>query len=397
MELNIIDTFDSEKELHIHYPNDKKYSTKDVIEYWPSFLHDNPELKIRDVVYCEVDKVLSCRTPNLGGSVWGCPNCGYSTFHFFTCKSRFCSTCGAKYSNQRVDKAMSVMFQTKHRHITFTIAKELRFYFRMDRNMLNLLFDAVSYTLSSWAKEQNKKEEYTLGFIQVLHTFGRSIRWNPHIHALVAEVAMGNNKIEKKMDFFPFSMLRKRFQAKLLDSMTKHIKRFHPHLLDEFKKLVTKIYKNTKNGFYVRAPKQQFKSIKEGLQYILRYCGRPVFASSRIISIKDNYITFWYQRHDDDKYVVEKIHIYEFIKRIIIHIQEKGFKTIRYYGFYSKHHKQEKHYTRMLNQEQYKMKKQFTTWRFMALKAFQEDPYECKKCNKVMKLCFYFRPGEVFF
>ena len=42
--------------------------------------------------------------------------------------------------------------------------------------MLNLLFDAVNYTLSSWAKEQNKKEEYTLGFIQVLHTFGRSIR-----------------------------------------------------------------------------------------------------------------------------------------------------------------------------------------------------------------------------
>ena len=25
----------------------KNYSTKDVIEYWPSFLHDNPELKIR--------------------------------------------------------------------------------------------------------------------------------------------------------------------------------------------------------------------------------------------------------------------------------------------------------------------------------------------------------------
>ena len=95
--------------------------------------------------------------------------------------------------------------------------------------------------------------------------------------------------------------------------------------------------------------------------------------------------------------LLKKIHIYDFIKRIIIHIQEKGFKTIRYYGFYSKHHKQEKHYTRMLSQEQYKMKKQFTTWRFMTLRAFQEDPYECKKCKEIMKLCSYFRPGEVFF
>ena len=89
-------------------------------------------------------------------------------------------------------------------------------------------------------------------------------------------------------------------------------------------------------------PKQQFKDIKGGLQYILRYCGCLVFASSRIISIKDNHITFWYQRHGDDKYVVEKNHIYDFLKRIIMKILEKDFRTLRYYGFYSKHHKQEK-------------------------------------------------------
>lgn len=117
---------------------------------------------------------------------------------------------------------------------------------------------------------------------------------------------MRNSKIEKKMDFFPYSMLRKRFQTRLLNSMTKYTKENHPHLYNEFKKIVNKIYKTSKNGFYVRTPKQQFKDIKGGLQYILRYCGRPVFASSRIISIKDNYITFWYQRHENDKYVVEK-------------------------------------------------------------------------------------------
>lgn len=397
MELNIIDTFNTEKELHKNYPNDKKYSTSDILDYWDAFVEENKDLNIRDIVYHEIDRVQSCRTPKLGGGIWECPNCGYSTYHFFTCKSRFCSTCGAKYSNQRVDKVLSVMFHAKHRHITFTIAKELRKYFRYDRKMLNLLFDAVNYTLSSWAKEQNKKEEYTLGFIQVLHTFGRSINWNPHIHALVAEVAMGNTKIEKKMDFFPYSMLRKRFQTKLLNSMTQYIKKKHPNLYNEFRKIVNKIYKTSKNGFYVRAPKQQFKNIKGGLQYILRYCGRPVFASSRIISIKDNYITFWYQRHEDDKYVVEKIHIYEFIKRIIMHIQEKNFKTLRYYGFYSKHHKQEKNYTRILNKEQYEMHRQFTTWRMLALKAFQEDPYECKKCKGIMNLIKQFRPGEVFF
>ena len=38
-------------------------------------------------------------------------------------------------------------------------------------------------------------------------------------------------------------------------------------------------------------------------------------------------------------------------------------------------------YTRILNKEQYEMHKQLTTWRLMVLKAFQEDPYECKICK----------------
>ena len=80
-----------------------------------------------------------------------------------------------------------------------------------------------------------------------------------------------------------------------------------------------------------------------------------------------------------------------------MHIQEKNFKTLRYYGFYSKHHKQEKNYTRILNKAQYEMHRQFTTWRMMALKVFQEDPYECKKCKGIMNLILQFRPGEVFF
>ena len=71
----------------------------------------------------------------------------------------------------------------------------------------------------------------------------------------------------------------------------------------------------------------------------MRYCGRPCFASYRIIDIENSYITFWYQRHEDDKFVVEKIHIFEFIARLIKHIPEKNFKTIRYCGYYSSKHK----------------------------------------------------------
>lgn len=43
-------------------------------------------------------------------------------------------------------------------------------------------------------------------------------------------------------------------------------------------------------------------------------------AESRIIDYDETYVTFWYQRDEDNKIVIEKVHAYEFISRLIIHI-----------------------------------------------------------------------------
>lgn len=98
----------------------------------------------------------------------------------------------------------------------------------------------------------------------------------------------------------------------------------------KFRKLKDQIYRTSKNGFYVKANKNENLGTKQNVEYVLRYCGRPTFAASKILNIDGEYITFWYQIHEDNLFVVETIHIFEFIKRIIIHIPEYQFKTIRY-------------------------------------------------------------------
>lgn len=59
----------------------------------------------------------------------------------------------------------------------------------------------------------------------------------------------------------------------------------------------------------------------------------------------DNYdgenVTFHYNRHEDNKLITETVSAVDFIKKLIIHIPEKHFKLIRYYGIYAKHHKHE--------------------------------------------------------
>ena len=75
---------------------------------------------------------------------------------------------------------------------------------------------------------------------------------------------------------------------------------------------------------------------------VVRYLGRPVIAYSRIDNYDGHNVTFHYNRHEDNKLIIEPIPATDFIKKLIIHIPDKNFKMIRYYGLYAKHHKHEK-------------------------------------------------------
>ena len=49
------------------------------------------------------------------------------------------------------------------------------------------------------------------------------MKWNPHIHTIVTEGAMGDVNIFKKFDFISYNALRKRFQKILLDLLEKSL------------------------------------------------------------------------------------------------------------------------------------------------------------------------------
>lgn len=125
-----------------------------------------------------------------------------------------------------------------------------------------------------------------------------------------------------KVDFFAYSSFRKRFMKVLLDLLEKDIGK------ENFKDTKNKLYLDKTNGFYVYAPKSKFKNYVELIKYVTRYLSKPVMIESRIIDYDGTYVTFWYQRHEDDKIVIEKVHAYEFISRLIIHIPEENFKYI---------------------------------------------------------------------
>lgn len=66
------------------------------------------------------------------------------------------------------------------------------------------------------------------------------------------------------------------------------------------------IYQHCKDGFYIFA-KPNLCDPKTVTKYIGRYLGRPVIATSRIDKYDGENVTFHYNRHEDDKLLLQNI------------------------------------------------------------------------------------------
>ena len=305
-----------------------------------------------------------------------CPSCGNYKYVPFRCHSRFCPTCGNMYSIDRTTSMSFKIINVQHRHCVFTIARELRPLFLNDRSLLNCLFSAVNSVVTCMFHKINKSEFFTPGFVCVLHTFGRDLKWNPHIHCLISEGGVGNSLHWRHVKHFNYRFLRDSFQTALLNEL-------HSKIGDSFKKLKASIYHDHKNGFYVRAMPNKCNP-SQVIKYIGRYLGRPVIATSRIDSYNGEFVTFHYNRHEDEKLVIETIPVLDFIARLTQHIPEKHFKMIRYYGIYARHCKSDKYLRRAISREKHKILLSFNQWRESILLSFGYDPLKCPSCGTTM-------------
>lgn len=331
----------------------------------------------RQSVIENVDKMINCGDPVFGGAMYGCTDCGTLKFVPFRCHSRFCPTCGNKYSIDRTTAMSFKIIDTKHRHCVFTIAEELRPFFLKERSLLNCLFSAVRSVVLRMFHKDNKTKLFTPGFICVLHTFGRDLKWNPHIHCLISEGGYSNDGFWRAKTHFNYQMLRDSFQTALLKELQKKISD------PSFPKIKASIYRNHKNGFYVYAkPNKCNPSVV--MKYIGRYLGRPVIATSRIDKYDGDTVTFHYNRHEDDKLITETIPALEFIQRLIRHIPEKHFKIIRYYGLYARHRKEDDKLRRTIRKEKHKIFLSFNRWRNCISLSFGYDPIQCPCCKNTM-------------
>jgi hypothetical protein len=357
-------------------------------EFWEKLSYRLPK-DMREHIFNVVQKSLHCGDISKGYAEYMCMECGESVKVGFTCKSKFCVKCGRLYTLKWVDKQQENMLNVAHRHSVFTIPEELRNYFFKNRDMLKDLMDGVYQVIDYWYKT-HKGKSYEVGVITVIHTFGRDLKWNPHVHALVTEGAINNKyKWWKPVEYVPYEYLRKSWQKTLLDIIKKYFKDW------KTKKLISVLYRKYKDGFYVNADRA-ITDMRKATKYIGRYLARAAIAEYRIESYDGESVTFWYEDHDSGEHIKVTLDVLTFIGKLVQQIHKKGFKCVRRYGLYSRKKnalaKEIIHLYRFVKQLKIsdilnrKNKQEKKSWKQRIIETFNRNPLECRKCKREMEL-----------
>ena len=344
--------------------------------------------EMREHIIKVVEKSLTCGNIEYGYVKYKCLCCGEEYVHGFSCKSKFCTKCGRKYSIDWAEKQANNMLRVKHRHAVFTIPKELRNYFYKKRELLKELQDAV-YGVLSYFYENKVKGNYEVGLITVVHTFGSDLKWNPHIHALFTEGGIDKDyKWFKKISHIPYNYLKKSWQKLVLDIIKNNFKD------NETKRLINRLYKSNQNGFYVNA-ERDLVDIKQAAKYIGRYLSRPAIAEYRIKKYDGKNVTFWYENKNPKKKIEVTMTAIDFIGKLVNHIHPKGFRVVRRYGLYSRRkHKlsieiiklynfvKQRNIKELLDNIENKKK----SFKDRLIETFGVNPFICSKCGEDMDL-----------
>lgn len=83
----------------------------------------------------------------------------------------------------------------------------------------------------------------------------------------------------------------------------------------------------------------------------------------------------------------------EFIKKVIIHIADRQFKMIRYYGIYANRRTKHCKVIKMVHEKVKEIREKYKSWRKRIHLTFSHDPLLCPKCNKEMTLSDIVYPG----
>ena len=171
-----------------------------------------------------IDSIIGCRTEVYGIALYQCEKCGEFHRVYRSCGNRHCPSCQYHKTRQWLEKQMKRQLPGHHFLLTFTVPENLRRFIRKNQRVAySALFKASSEAIKKLALDENYIGGDLPGFFGVLHTWGRTLEFHPHIHYVVPGGALSTTDglwHPSRIDFYlPVKALSLIFKAKFHDAM----------------------------------------------------------------------------------------------------------------------------------------------------------------------------------
>jgi hypothetical protein len=275
-----------------------------------------------------VQCILACRTPALGGQLWWCPECAEHHYACHSCNHRACPLCGHADATAWIARRQLKLLPVPYYLITFTVPEQLRPWLRAHQKLGYALFLRES---AGALQDVARREKYLggeLGFLSVLHTWGRQLQYHPHVHCVVPAGGLSADGLRwvraNSPDFFlPYRVLAARFRHRLRDTLRTE----HP---EAFRQIPAGVWRP---NWVVNV--QPVGSGMGALKYLAAYVYRTALGPHRILSDEQGQVTFRYQDSDDAQWHALTLPAREFVRRFLQHQLPRGFQRVRYYGWLS--------------------------------------------------------------
>lgn len=275
-----------------------------------------------------VAAILRCRTPALGGQVYQCGNCGDTHFAYHSCHHRACPQCGAREATHWIARQQAKLLPVPYFLITFTVPEQLRDLIRSEQKLwYGLLFAETSGSLQDVASNP-KYLGADLGFLGVLQTWTRDLRYHPHVHFLVPAAGLRSDGLRwiRPPDpsfFLPQTVLAARLRSRLCQTL----RTAHPAL---FASIPSKVWR-----LRWKADVQGVGSGVSALKYLAAYVTKTAITSSRLLACDDHTVTFSWRESSTKAWRTTRLLAEAFLHLFLQHILPKGFQRVRYFGWLS--------------------------------------------------------------
>lgn len=345
-----------------------------------------------------ISKFLACGDLNKAFVSYRCVLCNFKHKMKLTCKSRLCNSCGYNYSIKWTNSITNQLINIPHRHVLFTVPQEFRVFIAYDRSILSKMASAINDIFKYQFHNINdkNKRKYSIpksnknyftnsdiihyGLITVIHTFGRDLKFNPHIHAIVSLGGLNKNFQYKKLKYFHVNSIANQWKY-LLCNLINNGNYPNDAIKQKAINTVSLMYKKDVR-FFFNVGDNDVNNPKGIIKYLGRYLARVPIAEYKItdIDLYNNKVTFMFNDLANDKNITyHTLDIQEFVSKLLFHLPYKHFKMINRFGFYAR--RKSPKLKAALSLFKAELKKIPSLFRRNFKATWEFDPFMCPNCN----------------